>query len=229
MWNRAEVKNKGKVNFKKNYWKSVLVAFIYSLFFVGSSAAYSTRRQEIQDSSLNDPNVIAILLALLAILGILLIFSTIVDLFLLNPLEVGCNRFFLVNQDQEAPVDELVYSYKNNYWATVVGIFLQTLLITVGFILFIIPGIILLYSTRMVPFILADDPTISATDAIKRSMEMMKGNKWKAFVFDLSFLGWELLGLITCGILDFFYVRPYKLNADAALYQAIRDSSSVQR
>ena len=64
---------------------------------------------------------------------------------------------------------------------------------------------------------------------IKRSMEMMKGNKWKAFVFDLSFLGWELLGLLTCGILDFFYVRPYKLNADAALYQAIRDSSSVQR
>ena len=59
MWNRAEVKNKGKVNFKKNYWKSVLVAFIYSLFFVGSSAAYSTRRQEIQDSSLNDPNVTA--------------------------------------------------------------------------------------------------------------------------------------------------------------------------
>jgi uncharacterized membrane protein len=51
---------------------------------------------------------------------------------------------------------------------------------------------------------------------------MMYGNKWKAFVFDLSFIGWEILGVLTCGILTVFYVNPYYNQAAAMLYDAIK-------
>ena len=51
---------------------------------------------------------------------------------------------------------------------------------------------------------------------------MMNGNKMKAFMLDLSFIGWYLLSVITVGLVGFFYYRPYKLSADAALYEAIR-------
>ena len=50
----------------------------------------------------------------------------------------------------------------------------------------------------------------------------MTGNKWKAFVLDLSFIGWEILSVLTCGILTIFYVNPYILSTNAALYEKLR-------
>ena len=44
----------------------------------------------------------------------------------------------------------------------------------------------------MIPYILAENPKIQRKKAFKLSKEMMKGNKWKTFILDLSFLGWDL-------------------------------------
>jgi uncharacterized membrane protein len=231
MWNRTEVKAKGKVSFKRNYWNSVLVAFIYSLFVTGTSSAVSSNSDELNaklnELNLEDPEVVAIILAVLAAVGVIICIATLVDIFLLNPLEVGCQRFFVVNQSTNAVAGELTHAYKNNYLNVVLGLFIKNLLITIGFILFIVPGVIMSYSYRLVPYILAEDTTISGNDAVKKSREMMKGHKWNAFVYDLSFIGWYLLAVLTCGILNFFYVAPYKMNADAALYQAIAGKTPV--
>ena len=75
----------------------------------------------------------------------------------------------------------------------------------------------------MVPFILKDNPELSATEAITRSREMMNGNKWRAFLLDLSFIGWVLLGCITCGIVQFFWTTPYMYSTHAALYLELKN------
>ena len=54
----------------------------------------------------------------------------------------------------------------------------------------------------MIPYILAENPKIQRKKAFKLSKEMMKGNKWKTFILDLSFLGWELLSIFTFGLLN---------------------------
>ena len=46
----------------------------------------------------------------------------------------------------------------------------------------------------------------------------MNGHKWKTFVFDLSYIGWFLLGCITFGLVNVFWTSPYRQNANAALY-----------
>ncbi|MCR5108361.1 MAG: DUF975 family protein [Lachnospiraceae bacterium] len=224
MWTRSEVKAKGKDSFKRNYWPSVFVAIIYYLFYVatGSVSRNGASSEEVSQEFTNDPDAIRFVLAVLAVIGVVLIVIKLVDLFLLNPLEVGCNRFFLVNQDEKARLSEMGHTFKNNYGAAVLGLFLRDLFIGIGVLLFIVPGLILSYSYRMVPYILAEDREISATEALKRSREMMKGQKWSSFVYDISFILWDLLSLITFGIVAVLYVRPYKLNADAALYQAIK-------
>ena len=51
--------------------------------------------------------------------------------------------------------------------------------------------------------------------------EMMNGQKWKAFVYDLSFIGWGILSTITFGLAGVFYVSPYKYQSDAALFEAL--------
>ena len=226
MWNRADVKTKGKESFKRNYWNSVLVAFIYGLFFAATTGGVSSRREEITNSineqGYSDAELLAIALIVLGIVGTVIAISTLVDIFLLNPLEVGCERFFLVNQSQNAQVGELGHAFKNNYMNAVLGLFLKNFLTGLATCLFVIPGIILGYSYRLVPYILAEDPGISGVDALKKSRAMMSGNKWSTFVYDLSFIGWAILSCCTCGILGLFYVSPYKKNADAALYQAIK-------
>ena len=75
----------------------------------------------------------------------------------------------------------------------------------------------------MIPYILAEYPDMEWRDVFATSKRMMDGEKWNAFVLDLSFLGWQLLSIITCGLVGIFYVNPYKGLTDAALYMALRE------
>ena len=85
-------------------------------------------------------------------------------------------------------------------------------------ILFIIPGIIAAYRYSAATYILVDSPEISALDAINRSKELMKGHKMERFVLDLTFLGWAILCVITCGI-GFIWLTPYRQATIANFYR----------
>lgn len=61
------------------------------------------------------------------------------------------------------------------------------------------------------------------------SKQLTKGNKWKLFLLDCSFLGWEFFSLFTLGILDIIYVRPYKMNCKASLYLFLRRNYVLSR
>jgi len=71
----------------------------------------------------------------------------------------------------------------------------------------------------MVPYIIAENPGMDRREAFAISKRMMDGEKWNTFVLDLSFLGWGILGVLTCGILLIFYVNPYIYATHAELYE----------
>lgn len=73
----------------------------------------------------------------------------------------------------------------------------------------------------MTPFILADNPELSANQAIDRSRAMMKGHKFDLFWLYLSFIGWGLLCVLTVGI-RLFWFCPYIYTSVAAFYQDIK-------
>ena len=92
-------------------------------------------------------------------------------------------------------------------------------------ILFIIPGIIKGYSYAMTPYILKDkfaagQTDIGATEAITESRHLMDGHKMDLFVLDLSFIGWGLLGIITCGI-GFIWITPYYRQTKTNFYHSL--------
>ena len=60
-------------------------------------------------------------------------------------------------------------------------------------LLFVIPGIIKGYSYAMTPYIFAENPDMTATEAITESRRVMNGNKWRLFCLGFSFIGWSLL------------------------------------
>ncbi len=141
---------------------------------------------------------------------------------LLEPFEYGCRKFFRKNLDEPAKLSNIVYVFDSHYKNVVKTAFMTDLFIWLWSLLFVIPGIIKTYEYRLVPYIVSENPSISYKDALAESKKLMMGNKWKTFVLDLSFIGWELLGGLTWGILDILYVGPYKASTDAALYEAIK-------
>ena len=144
------------------------------------------------------------------------------DAFIFNPLEVGSQRFFLRNLNQPSEVKEVAHAFDTNYKNTVKGLFIRDLCIIAWSLLFIIPGIVKSYEYRMMPYLFADDPTMTKERAFAESKQMMTGQKWNAFVLDLSFLGWNILSAMTLGILGLFYVNPYQFQTNAALYKKLR-------
>ena len=85
-------------------------------------------------------------------------------------------------------------------------------------LLLVIPGIIKAYSYSMGFYIMADNPNINSSDAIKQSMYLMNGNKMRLFCLDLSFIGWFILACLTCGI-GFLWLSPYMQEAHVQFYE----------
>ena len=168
----------------------------------------------------------------LALVGIFLVVFIIVVLlataialvitaFISNPVEVGSSKFFLKTLEEPAQVKEVAFAFDNSYKNIVKVMFFRTLYIMLWSLLFVIPGIIKSYEYRMIPYLMAENPNLSKEQAFALSKQMMMGQKWSAFVLDLSFIGWHILSAFTFGILEIFYVAPYIHGTNAALYEEL--------
>lgn len=82
-----------------------------------------------------------------------------------------------------------------------------------------------MYEYRMIPYILAENPKIKRKKAFKLSKEMMKHNKWRAFVLDLSFIGWEIASIFTFGMINLLYANPYRAATSTELYVVLRNKA----
>ena len=222
MWNRVELKTNAKEILKAKYWKAVLVAFIASALTGASSytSAGGSNNDEIGDlfTSFSPQLIIAIvgIIVFSALIGIA------ISIFLENPLLIGCYKFFINCKKDGENLNDIVMTFKNGYMNVVLTEFLRGLFTFLWSLLFVIPGIIKGYEYMLIPYLLADNPQMDREEAFAKSKEMMDGNKWKAFVLDLSFFGWGLLSACTCGILYIFYVGPYIHLTKAELYHALK-------
>ena len=99
---------------------------------------------------------------------------------------------------------------------------LMSLFIFLWSLLLVIPGIYKAYEYRMIPYLLAEDSNLSFSEAKRLSSAMMYGEKWDAFVLDLSFILWHALSSITWGLVGIFWVNPYIQYTNAELYKAVR-------
>lgn len=153
---------------------------------------------------------------------VIMAFALAFKYFLMIPFDYGCRKFFRKNLDEPAKLSNIVYVFDSHYKNIVKTAFLTDLFIWLWSLLFIVPGIIKSYSYRLVPYIMSENPDMNFRDAQAESARLMKGNKWKSFVLDLSFIGWDILTLMTWGFLEIFFVGPYKASTDAALYESIK-------
>lgn len=151
---------------------------------------------------------------------ILAIVFAVVYFILGSIISVGYAKFNLRMVDRAEPSFRALFDYFP-YWKTaIVSRLLQSIYILLWSLLLIIPGIIASYSYAMTEFILAEDPNLTASEAIARSKEMMCGNRWRLFCLQFSFIGWQILCVFTLGIGN-LWLNPYIQTATAAFYREI--------
>lgn len=147
---------------------------------------------------------------------------------LYNPFYVGVQRFMLKSVDDKAQVKEIVFGFDHSYKNVVKTMFQRDIKVLLWSFLLFIPGIYKNYQYRMVPYILAEQPDMDCKEALRMSKDMMDGEKWRAFVLDISFIPWHMLSIITCGIVWIFYAAPYVELTNAALYRRLEDRKQVE-
>ena len=124
-----------------------------------------------------------------------------------------------------------IYNGKGINFSTLFGSFntlkplaitiLLTLIIGVGFILLIIPGIILGLMYSQVYYILAENPGIGVLEAFKKSEKMMKGKKGQLFMLTLRAILYFFLGIFTLFIWWIWLFPRYNV-AFAGFYEELK-------
>jgi uncharacterized membrane protein len=205
--NRAKLKEAAKEKLSGNMfniWKPILVVFgislIYSVFYINFMDADNA-------------------------------FSLVIDLifsFISLPLSVGI-VFYMIKlvRNEEFSLSNLFEFYDGRIITVFVLSFLVGIFVFLWSLLFIIPGIIAAISYTMYIYIYADGVKENPMDVISESKRLMNGYKWDYFVFNLSFIGWMLLGAVSFG-LAYIYVVPYVFVSEVMYYDELKKIKSVE-
>ena len=220
MWNRAELKMRGNMAFKKNYVSAVVVALLMGIF--GTVSGESSARRVSENSDIYSGNLfnVGMITGLLAgIATVVILIVLVAKVFVGNLLKMGGYRFFILNQTAQPGIGTLLDGFRSGHYVNIVlTMFLRDLFTTLWSLLLVVPGIVKHYEYLMVPYIIAENPAMDYEEAFQISKQMMDGEKMEAFIMDLSFLGWYLLSAVTCGLLAIFYVNPYVQASFAEMY-----------
>ena len=224
---RPMLKARSKEILRASYLKSVAVSLVLFITLYGAAGSSATNSGASPDAVQTGSYVAAIPMSFAALLigfaGILMIIMLIIRVFVLNVLEIGCRRFFIETSYGDTGIGVIVKPFSRAFLNQAFVMFMRDLFTCLWTMLFVIPGFIKMYSYRLVPYILAENPEMNMSEAIGLSRSMMDGYKWQTFIFDLSFIGWMILSGITFGLVGVFYSNPYYNHASAQLYLYIKE------
>jgi len=154
--------------------------------------------------------------------GAMNLFANLVEMLVSGAFMVGFAGFFLGIAQEGAARLELLFVGFQRFWKSFGTYFFYTLFIVLWTLLFIIPGIIATFRYAMAFFIIADDEDCGPLEAITRSKEMMKGNKWKFFCLNWRFFGWALLATFFTFGLGYLWLIPYMQTSFAKFYEDVK-------
>lgn len=145
----------------------------------------------------------------------------IISLLIGGPMAIGLATYSLaLAREEDANINQLFDGF-NKFGLALAAYFLMLVFIVLWMLLLIIPGIIAALSYSMTFYIIADDESIDAMEAIDKSKAMMDGYKWKYFCLALRFVGWALLCVLTFGV-GFLWLMPYIQVTNAKFYEDVK-------
>ena len=213
-----QIRLKARESLKGEYWYAVLTAFVASIFgaLLVNGGSFSVNVEErFSELVTNLPSIIK---WYLMIVGSAAGALSLVNLILGGVIQVGYADYLLKQHDREIHSTKDIFSKFDYFAQGFLQLLLRNIFTALWTLLFIIPGIVKSFAYAMTPFIMAENPDMSAKEAIKLSQEKMMGHKGELFWLGLTFFGWSLLATLTGGI-GYIFLNPYMNAAYAAFYR----------
>ena len=228
-------KNEALTALRGNWAKAVVLTLLYVLLagaFAAPTAYQSVKMQQYTRENISGTRTVSQMASVIQSPEFLSLqrrangtsgTTTLFEIFILFPVTLGFANAFrklLVDKDNNL-IYNTVHIAFSNYWHKVWGMLLMVIFTALWTFLFIIPGLVKAYSYAMTPYILEENPELSANEAIDRSRFMMRGHKFDLFWLQLSFIGWFFLCILTAGI-GYLWLEPYYSSAKAAFYEEVK-------
>ena len=148
-------------------------------------------------------------------------FVPLLPFFLSGPMTLGLTIFTLsLVRNTNSHLEQIFEGFRR-LGTSLVAWLLIVLYVLLWSLLLIVPGIIASLSYAMTFYIIADDATVTPSDAIRRSKKMMMNNKWRLFCLGFRFIGWVILACLTFGI-GFLWLIPYMQVSFAKFYEEVK-------
>ncbi len=217
-----------------NWWVAIAACLLISFFGVGQGSLISFDFELGELDAATTPEFIediivwwesfafsGLILIVFAFLGTITSMISVANFIVGGVVEIGYSKFNLNMISGKRPNIKDIFSYfEKSFLAGFVMNLLRGIFVFLWSLLFIIPGIVASLSYSMAPYILSDNPNITGAEALKMSKKLMKGHKAELFGLYLSFLGYAVLSVLTCGI-GFIWLNPYINASQAAFYEIV--------
>ena len=201
-------------NLAGNWGQSILVAFVAALFgalLTGASFSINIDASILSKLPMFIQRYVALMAKIAGILGIVRFVAG-------GTVQLGYTQYLLKQYNKASFDIKDLFSEFHRFTQGFLQNFLRGLYVFLWSLLFVIPGLVKTYSYAMTPFIMAENPDMTANEAITASRELMDGHKGELFCLELTFFGWMLLNALTLG-LGSLALNPYMNAARAAFYK----------
>ena len=162
-------------------------------------------------------------MVLLSVISFLTIVFAILHFTIGGAATLGYAKFNLNLVDHKSATFADLFSEFHRLWAGFMMQLLRRVYIFLWTLLFFFPGIYAAYGYAMAPYILAENPEMTANEAITKSKELMNGNRWRLFCLEISFIGWSLLTVLLTLGLGYLVLKPYMEASYAVFYREIKE------
>lgn len=205
--NRIQIKELAKSKIKGNKWNILWPLLIISVIETILSKLFGPKIDYINFESIS--------ISFSSSDGVMMVINLLIGIITAGYL------MYILNfvRNGEFNTDVIIKTIKEKWLNILIAEILTSIIIGIGCMLFVIPGIIMALAYAMVTYIIIDTDK-SAVDAMKASREMMKGHKGEYFTFVLSFIGWVLLVPFTLGLL-LIWLIPYMVVATTIYYNEL--------
>lgn len=212
---RRKVKDQGWSLVNKGYWLNVGAFAIVTAIIGGLSGTYSisssgvsiTAKLPFADDF--DPTAILLFLMIGFVFFIITALIFVTSAMMYGVFRYGAAKYSLKKiRGEETSIKDIFSGFQKFGTVAKAGILVHLYIMLWSF-LFFVPGIIKSFSYSQTFYLLADDPKLSASEAITKSRQIMDGYKWNRFVLGLSLLGWNILNGMSGGIAGVFWINPY--------------------
>jgi uncharacterized membrane protein len=148
--------------------------------------------------------------------------SIVYGLLIMGPVSYGFSYTYLkAGRGDKLEIKDMFAAFKN-YWNAVLANLLVSVIVVIGFILIIVPGIYFACKLAFTPYLVVDRK-MEVIEAVKTSWRMTSGHGWKVFLIGLLGIPIAIAGLICLGV-GVIIAGMWITMALASLYHSVSTS-----